>query len=82
MADPQAVQRFQMMEVLIRRQAEDDEATVVCRRCGRLESPSPGGWEQIAGAAQQHADERGKGHLVAVMLRQGAVFRPENGKEQ
>lgn len=81
MTDPQAVQRFQLMEALIRRQAEDDTATIACRRCGRLEPPPEGGWESIAAAAQQHANELGKGHLVAVTFRQGAVFRPEPGKE-
>lgn len=75
-SDPQAVQRFQMAEALIRRQLEaDDDLLAVCRRCGRLEYPGST-WDSIASAAQRHADTSGRGHLVAVTFWQGAVFRP------
>lgn len=76
--DPQALQKFRAAEEVVRRQA-GAKTLAVCRRCGMLPwNQEFTAWADLQAAAQQHADESGKGHLVVATLVRGDTFRPRN----
>lgn len=79
--DPQAVQKFRAAEEVIRNQ-EGPRTLAVCRRCGMLPWKNEfSDWADLAGAAQGHANTGGRGHMVAVTLVRGDVFRPQSSDE-
>lgn len=75
--DPQAVQKFQAAEEVLRRQG-GARTLAVCRRCGVLPwNTEFGNWAALAAAAQGHADSEGKGHVIVASFVQGELFRPQ-----
>lgn len=81
--DPQAVQKFQAVESLIRREAEDPQrgALAVCRKCGLLPlGPDITSWQSLADFAIAHAMQ--KGHAVAATRWTGRVFTSGTAVEE
>lgn len=80
--DPQAVQKFQAAEEVIRRQAPP-RTLAVCRRCGVMPWKDEFlTWPGVQQAAQEHANAGGKGHVIAATFVMGATIRPQEPEEE